>query len=284
MFSKHTERLIDLALEEDIGSGDITSQAMIPFEQVCSAEIIAKDDLVLCGQEIVEIVFKKLDSDSKYQRFYDDGSRVRKGEVLGCVTGKTQSILSGERVCLNFLQRLSAISTRTRRYVDTFNSPTINILDTRKTTPGWRELEKYAVRIGGGVNHRQGLYDAVLIKNNHIDAVTGNIKLAITKCREFAKTGTFIQVEVRDIEELKLALQAKPDGVLLDNMSPQQIRESLELVNQARSLGEKIKVEASGGIKLENIADYRILGLDFISIGALTHSVKAVDICLHYKR
>lgn len=283
MFSETTKTLIELALQEDIGTGDTTTQALIPGEVKAAVKIIAREDLVVCGQKVASAVFSRLNPLIFYTALVEDGTKIRRDDVLAELEGPFAPILSAERVALNFLQRLSGIATATARIAKKLKPSGVRVLDTRKTTPGWRELEKYAVRVGGGVNHRLGLFDAVLIKNNHLDALHGDIIGAIEQCRKNVSSKVKVQVEVRDLGELEAALKAKPDSILFDNMSPAQLKEAIG-VARASTVGTTIALEASGGISENNILEYALEGLDFISLGMLTHSVKAADISLRYLR
>jgi nicotinate-nucleotide pyrophosphorylase (carboxylating) len=273
--------LIALALAEDIGSGDLTSRALIPEERAGRARVMAKEPLVICGQEIARAVFSAVDPALQYQPLMPDGEFVSAQTAIGEVTGPLRPMLTAERTVLNFLQRLSGIATTAHRVVHLVRPYPAQILDTRKTTPGWRRLEKYAVCAGGGTNHRQGLSDAVLIKNNHIDAMGGNAGGAVEKCRKAVPASVQITVEVRNPEELRQAVQAKPDVILLDNMTPEGVRASVEYI-RARSAGGQILSEASGGINEANVREYAAAGVDRISMGMLTHSARAADISLSY--
>lgn len=270
--------LIQLALAEDLGSGDVTSKALFLPEQNSQALLLAKEDMIVCGQEVAQAVFHKVDSSLVYLPRIKDGGAVKKGDVIGEVSGSVISIFTAERVVLNFLQRLSGIATITKKIVDLVAKSKVRVLDTRKTTPGWRKLEKYAVSIGGGVNHRFGLYDAVMIKSNHLDVFKGTIQNAIACARQKAPSGMKVEVEVRTLGELKDALAADPDTVMLDNMSVEQVVHAVSVVRLAQS--RHIEIEVSGGISEKNVADYANTGVDCISLGMLTHSIRAADISL----
>jgi nicotinate-nucleotide pyrophosphorylase (carboxylating) len=276
--SGEIEALISLAISEDIGSGDVTTNSCIPPELLSSANIVAREDFVVCGQQLVDYVFRQVDSSLHYSPFRRDGESVVDGEILGSVKGPMRSILTAERCVLNFMQRLSGVSTQTASLVQLIEGTGARLFDTRKTTPGWRRLEKYAVSVGGGFNHRVGLFDAVLIKNNHVDALGGDVAETVSRCRAAAGEGIEIEVEVRSLSELLAALEAGPDSVLLDNMSPQKIRECVSLVRS--HAGDSIVIEASGGINRETLRSYADSGVDRISLGLLTHSVRSVDISL----
>ena len=271
--SPHLDRLIDLALEEDIGPGDVTTQAVMAPELQGEAHIRAKAALVVAGLPVAARVFHKLDAKVVFAAAVDDGQEVAPGTVLARLTGPVASILTGERVALNFLQRLSGIATFTRAMAAQVTGSNAVLVDTRKTTPGWRALEKYAVRLGGGRNHRLGLYDAVLIKNNHLTAV-GSIGEAVRQAKARAHPQLKIEVEVTDLEGLEEALNAGADRILLDNMDDATLRQAVELT-RGRAL-----LEASGGMTKERLPQVAATGVNFISMGALTHSAPAVDIHL----
>jgi nicotinate-nucleotide pyrophosphorylase (carboxylating) len=277
LFSPHLDRLIDLALEEDLGPGDVTTQALIPPELQGEAEIRAKETLVVAGLPVAARVFQKLDAALVWAAELDDGQEAAPGQVLARLTGPVAAILTGERVALNFLQHLSGIATFTRRMVAQVAGSGAALMDTRKTTPGWRVLEKYAVRLGGGRNHRLGLYDAVLIKNNHLAAV-GSIGAAVRRAKEKAHHLLEIEVEVTDLKGLREALEAGADLILLDNMDDATLRRAVEL---ARG---RAKLEASGSMTRERLPRAAATGVNFISMGALTHSAPAVDIHLRLVR
>ena len=264
--------LIHRALEEDIGPGDITTSLLIPDENESRALYIAKGNFVLAGLPFSREVFQILDPSISFKMFYNEGANVMKGDVVAEVHGKTRAILSGERVSLNILQRLSGIATLTSMYVDKIKGLKAKIVDTRKTTPCQRFMEKYAVRMGGGGNHRFGLFDGILIKDNHIEAV-GSIKEAV-KLTKSSYHLAKIEVEVENLYDLKEAIKAGADIVMLDNMSVSDIKEAVKISNG------RVLLEASGGVKLENVRDIAEAGVDLISVGALTHSAVAVDISL----
>jgi len=275
--SPHLDRLIDLALEEDIGSGDVTTQAVIPPELQGEAHIRAKANLVVAGLPVAARVFHQLDADIIFAAAVDDGQEVAPGTVLARLTGPVASILTGERVALNFLQRLSGIATFTRAMAARVAGSNAVLVDTRKTTPGWRVLEKYAVRLGGGHNHRLGLYDAVLIKNNHLTAV-GSIGEAVRLAKARAHPQLKIEVEVTDLQGLEEALNAGADLILLDNMDDATLRQAVELT------GGRALLEASGSMTPDRLAKVAATGVNLISMGALTHSAPAVDIHLRLIR
>jgi nicotinate-nucleotide pyrophosphorylase (carboxylating) len=275
--SPHLDRLIDLALEEDIGPGDVTTQALVSPELQGEAHIRAKATLVVAGLIVAARVFYKLDANVVFAAAVEDGQEVDAGTVLARLTGPVASILTGERVALNFLQRLSGIATFTRAMAALVTGSNAVLVDTRKTTPGWRALDKYAVRLGGGRNHRLGLYDAVLIKNNHLAAV-GSIGEAVRLAKARAHPRLKIEVEVTDLEGLEEALSAGADRILLDNMDDATLRQAVELT------GGRALLEASGGMTKERLPQVAATGVDFISMGALTHSAPAVDIHLRLVR
>jgi nicotinate-nucleotide pyrophosphorylase (carboxylating) len=264
--------LIHRALEEDIGPGDITTSLLIPDENESRALYIAKGNFVLAGLPFSREVFQILDPSISFKMFYNEGVNVIKGDVVAEVHGKTRAILSGERVSLNILQRLSGIATLTSMYIDRIKGLKAKIVDTRKTTPCQRFMEKYAVRMGGGGNHRFGLFDGILIKDNHIEAV-GSIKEAVKLAKSSYHLAK-IEVEVENLYDLKEAIKAGADIVMLDNMSVSDIKEAVKISNG------RVLLEASGGVKLENVRDIAEAGVDLISVGALTHSAVAVDISL----
>jgi nicotinate-nucleotide pyrophosphorylase (carboxylating) len=271
--------LIDLALAEDLGDdGDVTSQATIPESVRGKAEFIARSAGVLAGLEAAERVFMRVDSTVAFNASRTDGYRLSTGETFATVEGPMRSILTAERTALNFLQRLSGVATQTRLFVDAVAGLPVKILDTRKTTPGWRMLEKYAVRMGGGTNHRIGLHDMVLIKDNHIAAMHGDIRGAIEAARKrFPRLP--LEVEVDSLQQFEVALAARPDFVLLDNMSVEQMREA---VARRNAIAPSIPLEASGGVNLQTVRAIAETGVDRISVGALTHSAKALDIALDF--
>jgi nicotinate-nucleotide pyrophosphorylase (carboxylating) len=273
MLTPRTEHLIDLALEEDAGLGDITSRAIFPVNHRSRAVIDARQSLVACGLEIAARVFVKLDPRLKVELLARDGARVKTGALVLRVEGPTASILTAERTALNFLQRLSGIATQARRYADAVAGTGVRVVDTRKTTPGWRALEKYAVRTGGCFNHRSSLGELVLIKDNHI-AAAGSLTKAVRLCQAAAAHGAKIEVEAKTLAEVKEACRAKADIILLDNMTPAQVRGAV------KAIAGRAQVEVSGGVRFETLRDYALPGVNIISIGALTHSVAAADLSL----
>jgi nicotinate-nucleotide pyrophosphorylase (carboxylating) len=265
--------LIEQALAEDIGDGDITTLCTVPAELKLRGRFIAKQAGVVAGLEIARLTFGLLDEQVRMTSDVADGSPVAKGQIIATVTGPGRALLSGERVALNFLQRMSGIATLTHRFVEAVRGTGAVILDTRKTAPGLRLLDKWAVRLGGGQNHRAGLYDMVLIKDNHIAAV-GTISEAVARVRAGDPRQRAIEVEVKNLAELEEALALKLDRILLDNMSLAEMREAVRLA------GGRTPLEASGNVDLENVAAIAAAGVDYISIGKLTHSAAALDISL----
>lgn len=269
------KKLIEHALAEDIGSGDITTDAIIPETSISGAVMLAKQELVLAGLEISREVFLRLDPSIQFTAYAKDGERVHAGTEIARLSGNTRALLRGERVALNLLQHMSGIATLTAKYVEKIKGMKAQVLDTRKTLPGLRQLEKYAVRTGGGKNHRMGLYDMVLIKDNHIKAA-GGIAKAIEAARR--KAGQLkIEVETKNLEEVREALAAKADIIMLDNMPIDTMREAVKLID-GRSL-----VEASGNVTLDSVRHIAETGVDFISSGSLTHSAPAADISMKIK-
>lgn len=270
---EYAKLLIRAALAEDIGEGDITTRAIVSPSARGHAVLLAKEDFVVAGLFVAKEVFKTLDPGTSFRAHFKDGCRVKKGETLAEIEGRMDVLLSGERVALNFLQRLSGIATLTSRFVREIKGTKAKVLDTRKTTPCLRPLEKYAVKAGGGQNHRAGLFDSVLIKDNHIKAA-GGVGRALEMVAKKYGGLVRVEVEVTNLDELNEAIGFKPDIIMLDNMDAAVMKKAVRMVNK-RSL-----IEASGGITLENIAKAARTGVDFISVGGLTHSAKAVDISM----
>ena len=269
--------LVRAALDEDRAREDVTTLAMVPPDLRASAELVARAPGVLAGLPLVQAVFRSLDDAMTLRELKSDGARVSANETVLEIRGPARAMLSGERVALNFVQRLSGIATVTARFVDAVRGTNAKILDTRKTTPGLRVLERYAVRCGGGTNHRDDLAAAVLIKDNHLATIGGDIALAVRRAREFARAGIQVEVECDRRDQVVAALAAKADVILLDNMSCDEIRGCVELVGGAAI------VEASGGITLANVREVAETGVDWISIGALTHSAPALDLALDFR-
>ena len=273
IITARTKHLIDLALEEDTGLGDITSRAIFTPRHRSRAVIDAKQDLVVCGLAIAARVFTQVDPAIKVRLLARDGDRVKKGALVLRLEGPTASLLTAERTALNFLQRLSGIATQARRHADAVRGTGVRVVDTRKTTPGWRALEKYAVRTGGCFNHRSSLGELVLIKDNHI-AAAGSLTQAVLLCRAAAPHGAKIEVEAKTPAEVREACRAGADIILLDNMAPVQVAAAVKLI-AGRAL-----VEVSGGVTFATLRSYALPGVNLISIGALTHSVAAADLSL----
>jgi len=269
-------KLIEEALFEDIGPGDITSEAVIPDEASATAEIIAKQDLVLAGIMIIREVFRKMDPWVQFTPLAHDGNKVQSGSIIAQVQGNTRALLAGERVALNLLQHLSGIATHTAKFVEVLKGSRAEILDTRKTLPGLRALEKYAVRMGGGRNHRFGLYDGILIKDNHIAAAGGIIK-AMAGIRKKVHPLLKIEVEVKTLDEVREAMAAGATMLLLDNMPPNIMKQAVNIA------GGRVLVEASGNVTLDTVKAISDTGVDFISSGSLTHSSPAADISMKIK-
>lgn len=272
-------RLIENALFEDVGFGDITSESLIPEDQLGKAEFIVKESGIISGIDVVKIVFSSVDGQVTFEPSVEDGALVQQGATLGTLHGPVRSILIGERVALNFLQRMSGIATLTHKYVHAVAGTKAKITDTRKTAPGLRVLDKKAVHDGGGVNHRFALDSMVLIKDNHI-AAAGSIKNAVTRCKKYLQEHNIdvkIEVETTTIDQVKEVLEiGEIDRIMLDNYSVERMSEAVRLINGA------CEVEASGGVTLQTVRSIAETGVDFISVGALTHSAKALDISLEY--
>ncbi|MDN9012692.1 carboxylating nicotinate-nucleotide diphosphorylase [Brevibacillus laterosporus] len=270
---RELQRKIEEWLFEDVGHGDITTMTTIPADEKGTGILYAKESGLIAGLDIAEQVFHTVDHELSFQRFVTEGSQVQKGDVIAEVTGSVQAILIGERLALNLLQRLSGIATRTQLFVKEISHTQARIVDTRKTTPGLRLLEKYAVRVGGGHNHRFALYDAVMIKDNHTKDA-GGIKEAVKKAREAIPHTMKIEVEAESLMQVQEALEAGADIIMLDNMSCDMMREAVQIIS-----GKAI-IEASGGVTLETVRAIAETGVDVISVGGLTHSVAALDISL----
>ena len=268
-----TDHLIDLALDEDAGLGDVTSRAIFPTQHTSRAFIEAKQDLVVCGLDVAARVFARVAPALKVTLIAHDGERVKTGGVVLRVTGPTAALLTAERTALNFIQRLSGVATLSRKFAAAVDGTGTRIVDTRKTTPGWRALEKYAVRCGGCVNHRSSLGEHVLIKDNHI-AAAGSLTKAVKLCRAAAPHSAKIEVEATTLAEVKEAVRAGAEVILLDNMSPAMVRSAVAIIAGAAV------VEVSGGVRYETLRDYALPGVDVISVGALTHSAPAADLSL----
>jgi nicotinate-nucleotide pyrophosphorylase (carboxylating) len=270
------EQSIRLWLDEDIGNGDITSLTTIPLEKHSLGIIHVKETGILAGLPVAQAVFAIVDPSLSFKAKVEEGSLVEKGTILAEVEGNTRSILLGERLALNLMQRLSGIATKTHQFVQALQGSKVRLVDTRKTTPGHRLLEKYAVRVGGGYNHRFGLYDAVMIKDNHIKGA-GGIAIAIEAARKSIPHTMKIEIEVESFPQLEEALTARPDIIMLDNMMPSDMRKAVDIIKNA---APHILVEASGMVSLETIKAIADAGVDIISVGRLTYSVQAIDISL----
>ena len=273
---------VERALMEDLGRGDITSRSTIRTLARGTGSFLAKQDLVLAGIEIADAVFAWFDVGMQIQSTANDGEEINAGKVFARVSGDAQALLAAERTALNFLQHLSGIATKTKTFVDTIAGTGAYIVDTRKTVPGLRTLEKYAVTCGGGRNHRMGLDDGVLIKDNHI-ALAGGIAEAVSRARETVGHLHKIEVETASIEQVHQALKANADIIMLDNMTPEQVQACVAVIKASASDERRALTEASGGITLENVRAYAEAGVDLISIGAITHSAPAVDISFKIK-
>ncbi len=271
--AKEVTELLERALAEDLGREDLTTAGVLPQPVAARAMFVAREVTIVAGLPVAMRVFELLDPKATFRALVGEGTMLSRGRPLAEVRGDARALLKGERVALNFLQRLSGIATLTRRYVTRVAGTKAKILDTRKTTPGLRLLERYAVRVGGGFNHRMGLYDAILIKENHA-ALVGGVAEAVRRAREKYGQRYPIQVEVRDEAELCAALEAGANAILLDNMPPDQVGPAVELV------AGRAWVEASGGVRIDNVREYAEAGVDFISVGALTHSVEAANISM----
>ena len=268
------DRLIDLSFAEDIGDGDHTTLSCIPADAMGKSKLLNKEEGILAGIEVAKEVFHRFDPTMKVEVFIDDGAHVKPGDVAMVVEGKIQSLLQTERLMLNIMQRMSGIATMTSRYVKRLEGTRTRVLDTRKTTPGMRILEKMAVKIGGGVNHRIGLFDMILLKDNHVD-FAGGIDKAITRAKEYCQAkgkDLKIEIEVRNFDELQQVLDlGGVDRIMLDNFTPENTKKAVEMV------AGRFETESSGGITFDTLRDYAECGVDFISVGALTHSVKGLD-------
>ena len=271
------DQLIRLAFAEDIGDGDHTTLSSIPASAMGKSQLIVKDNGVIAGVEIAQRIFNHFDPELKATVFINDGTEVKNGDIAFVVEGRVQSILQTERLVLNVMQRMSGIATTTRRYAKQLEGTKTRVLDTRKTTPGMRMLEKEAVRIGGGVNHRIGLFDMILLKDNHVD-FAGGIEKAITGAKKYLQEkdkDLKIEIEVRTFDEINEVLRiGGVDRIMLDNFTPENTRKAVELI------GGRYEIESSGGITFDTLRDYAECGVDFISVGALTHSVKSLDMSL----
>jgi len=270
---KEVEKLLNLAFEEDIGSGDVTTESIFPEDDICRAVIKCKEDGILAGLPVARAVFEKIGSLSGWKELKNDGESISSGDLIVEIEGTSRQVLTGERLALNIMQRLSGIATYTSKFVKVVEGLEVKIVDTRKTIPGFRTLSKYAVEVGSGHNHRMGLYDGVLIKDNHIKQA-GSIKNAVDLVEKKAGSEFKIEVETTNLEQVEAALQAGADIIMLDNMSDEMMKQAVNLI------GNKALIEASGGINLQRVRQVAEIGVDIISIGALTHSAMALDLSL----
>lgn len=275
------KRIIDTALSEDIGHGDITSSILIPEDISAKGIITAEDDIVLAGLAVAEQVFKRLDGAAVFEGLASDGDSVKAGTVIACVSGNGRALLTGERVALNFLQRLSGIAALSKKYADAVKGLPVRISDTRKTTPGLRTLEKYAVRAGGCFNHRYGLFDGILIKENHI-ALTSGVEEAVSAAKMKSPHTIKVEVEVKNLAEVKAAVKYKADIIMLDNMDIAMMKEAVEIIRCQDD--REILIEASGGMSLDRVRDVALTGVDIISVGALTHAAAWVNISMDIEK
>jgi len=270
------EPLVRLAIKEDIGHGDLTSRAVLSPRAKARGIFVVKEDGIIAGLPLIELIYRAISKSVKVNLLMGDGRSVLGGTPVAHVTGSAIALLSGERIALNFLQRLSGVATLAARFVEEVRGTGVEILDTRKTTPGWRYLEKYAVRAGGGINHRMGLFDRVLIKDNHLRLASYQpITEAVSKVRRKCPAGTVIEVEAENLAQVEEALASGADIIMLDNMSPKLVAKAVKVIRSAAVVPQ---IEASGGINLENAREIALTGVDWISVGGLTHSAKALDI------
>ncbi len=275
-YSKEIDTIIEMALKEDIGTGDITTDMMIPGTVIAKGSLMAKADGILCGMSVAKKVFQKLDKDVKMDFKKRDGDFIKYGDIIAVIKGRARAILTGERVALNVLQRLSGIATITNKFVQIIKPyKKTKILDTRKTTPNLRILEKYAVQTGGGQNHRIGLYDSVLIKDNHLKIIGDDLERKIIELRHFLPKTVNIEIEIHHLEIIERIVKVNPDIIMLDNMCLKFLDEAMEKI---RSLNYKGKIEVSGGVNLSNVRDIAMRGVDYISVGLITHSPASLDI------
>lgn len=268
--------MIRLALAEDVRTGDVTSAFTIPETQRESARLIAKEAGTLAGLPVIPLVFAELKAEVEVKLFKHDGDKVEKGDVIAELAGTTRDLLTGERTLLNFIQQLSGVATVASKFAEALKPGKTEILDTRKTVPGFRTLQKYAVRAGGGSNHRMGLFDMVLVKDNHI-AASGGVLEALENVKAHNAAGLRVEIEVENLDDLRKLLHKGVDVIMLDNMDKATMARAVEIVRES---GDKVKLEASGNMNLERVKDLAGIGLDYISVGALTHSVKALDISM----
>jgi len=273
--SNEIDRIVNNALREDMPEGDITSENVVSQDSISKAVITGKEEGILAGIEVAEKVFKKIDPEIRIKKYFRDGQGIKKGEKLAVLQGSSISLLKGERTALNFLQRMSGIATLTRKFANALKGSSTKLLDTRKTTPGLRILEKYAVKTGGGENHRFSLSDMVMLKDNHLRLV-GDIRTAVERARANIRPGIKIEVETSNLKEVKESIGSGADMVMLDNMSLNKMREVVKWVNG------RVPLEVSGKVDLDNIKDIALLGVDYVSVGSLTHSFKSLDISMDF--
>ena len=276
-YKKFVDDLIELAIREDIGDGDHSSLSSIPENEQGRMKLLVKQNGIIAGVEIAEIILKRLDPSVKFEKLIEDGTPVNIGDIVFYVEGRLISLLQAERILLNIMQRMSGVATQTSLYVNKLSGLKTKVLDTRKTTPGMRVLDKMSVKLGGGENHRMGLFDMVILKDNHID-FAGGIKNAVTKCKAYLNDkckDIKIEVEVRSLDDIREVFEVGGvDRIMLDNFSPALTKEAVQLIDG------RCEIESSGGITIENMRDYAECGVDFISVGALTHQIKSLDLSL----
>jgi len=274
--AKNAQTLIRLALDEDVRTGDVTSLWTLPAQQTQTATLIAKEKGIIAGLPVIPIVFEELKGNAEINFNVEDGAQVKAGDKIATLTGETKTLLSGERVMLNFLQQLSGVATITDKFTQILAGTKTKVLDTRKTIPGFRTLQKYAVLVGGGSNHRMGLWDMVLVKDNHV-AAAGGVLEAWNAVKKQNAQNLKVEIEVENLEQLKSLLNLGVNRIMLDNMDNQTMREAVRIVKES---GDPVELEASGNMTLERVKEIANIGLDFISVGALTHSVKSLDISM----
>lgn len=276
-YKEYIDALIELAIKEDIGDGDHSSLSVIPLDTKGKMKLLVKQDGIIAGIDIAKMVFKRLDPNVKFEQILKDGDTVKVGDIAFYVEGRVVTMLQSERIILNIMQRMSGIATKTNVYAQKLEGLKTKVLDTRKTTPGMRVLDKMAVKIGGGENHRMGLFDMIMLKDNHID-FAGGITKAVTKAKDYIKLsnkiGMKIEVETRSLDDVREALACGVDRIMLDNFSVEMTREAVEII------GGAIEIESSGGITLATLREYAECGVDFISVGALTHQIESLDMSL----
>ncbi len=279
--------IIKAALKEDVGAGDITTKLIVPANKRIKVAIIAKESGIICGLDLARLVFKAVDKKIRFYAKHSDGKKVKKGKILARLVGEARKILQAERVALNFLGRFSGIATLTDRFVQRVRPYPVRIMDTRKTTPGLRALEKYAVRCAGGFNHRMGLWDQILIKDNHLSAISYqlsaiSLKDMITRIKKKKPKGIKVEIEVKNLQEFKEALLAGLDIIMLDNFNLKNIRKAVRIRNKLQTTNYKLpKIEVSGGVNLNNVRKFAATGCEMISVGELTHSPRALDVALN---